>query len=293
MKLTFSPLIVGTMRLGSWGANFDTQQLARYIDECLDLGLVDFDHADIYGHYTEESRFGEVLKRRPDLVQKVRITTKCGIKLVTENRPSHKLKSYDSTAQHILASVDRSLTDLGVEQVELMLLHRPDSLMNPHEVAEAFEKIKAQGKVKYFGVSNYTTSQFEMLNAFTPLLTNQVEVSLLHLNALYDGTLDQSLRLGITPTAWSPFGGGAIFSTSEDTRIQRIQQVATAIGQTHGASMDQILLAWIYKHPSGIVPVIGSSKVSRIQSALEASKISLSHEEWYQLLEASTGEEVA
>lgn len=293
MKLTYSPLIVGTMRLGSWGANFDTQQLERYIDECLELGLMDFDHADIYGHYTEEAHFGEVIKRRPDLASKVRITTKCGIKLMTENRPSHQLKSYDSTAQHILTSVDQSLSDLGVEQVELLLLHRPDFLLNPHEVAEAFEQLRTQGKVKLFGVSNYSTSQFELLNAFTPLVTNQVEVSVLHLHALYDGTLDQCLRLGISPTAWSPFGGGAIFSESTDPRIQRIQEVATEIGKRHEATMDQVLLAWVFKHPSGIVPVIGSSKIARIKTALAATEITLSHEEWYQLLAASTGEEVA
>ncbi len=293
MALTFSPVIIGTMRLGAWGANLSTSDLERYIDECVDLGLIDFDHADIYGHYTEEARFGEVLKRRPDLVAKLNITTKCSIKLVTENRPSFRLKSYDSSPDHIRKSVDQSLQDLGIEQIELLLLHRPDSLMNPHAVAAVFEELKAAGKVKHVGVSNYSPSQFDLLNSFTPLQTNQVEVSLLHLNALQDGTLDQCLKLGVTPTAWSPFGGGEIFSESSNPRIQRIQKVAKELGEVHGAGVDQILLAWIFKHPAGIVPVTGSSKISRIKTALEASKIQLSHEEWYMLLEASTGEEVA
>ncbi|MEO0895605.1 MAG: aldo/keto reductase [Bacteroidota bacterium] len=293
MALTFSPVIIGTMRLGAWGANLSTSDLERYIDECVDLGLIDFDHADIYGHYTEEARFGEVLKRRPDLVTKLNITTKCSIKLVTENRPSFRLKSYDSSPEHIRKSVDQSLQDLGIEQIELLLLHRPDSLMNPHAVAAVFEELKAAGKVKHVGVSNYSPSQFDLLNSFTPLQTNQVEVSLLHLNALQDGTLDQCLKLGITPTAWSPFGGGEIFFESSNPRIQRIQKVAKELGEVHGAGVDQILLAWIFKHPAGIVPVTGSSKISRIKTALEASKIQLSHEEWYMLLEASTGEEVA
>ena len=293
MALTFSPVIIGTMRLGAWGANLSTSDLERYIDECVDLGLIDFDHADIYGHYTEEARFGEVLKRRPDLVAKLNITTKCSIKLVTENRPSFRLKSYDSSPEHIRKSVDQSLQDLGIEQIELLLLHRPDSLMNPHAVAAVFEELKAAGKVKHVGVSNYSPSQFDLLNSFTPLQTNQVEVSLLHLNALQDGTLDQCLKLGVTPTAWSPFGGGEIFSESSNPRIQRIQKVAKELGEVHGAGVDQILLAWIFKHPAGIVPVTGSSKISRIKTALEASKIQLSHEEWYMLLEASTGEEVA
>ncbi|MCI4667360.1 MAG: aldo/keto reductase [Bacteroidia bacterium] len=290
--LEFSPIIVGTMRLGSWGANMDTQSLERFIDECVDMGLVDFDHADIYGHYTEEARFGEVLRRRKDLVNKLRITTKCGIKLVTENRPSHALKSYDLSKAHILASVDQSLKDLGVEQVELLLLHRPDSLMNPHEVAEAFEQIRSAGKIKHFGVSNYSTSQFDLLNSFTPLVTNQVELSLLQLDALYDGTLDQSLRLGLKPTVWSPFGGGKIFQESDDEQVQRVQETAKALAEKYNAGVDQILLAWIFKHPANIVPVVGSSKTSRIKSALEAKNIQLTHQEWYMLLESSIGNEV-
>lgn len=281
------------MRLGAWGANLSKAELERFIDECVEVGLVDFDHADIYGHYTEEARFGEVLKGRPDLVQKLKITTKCSIKLVTENRPAHRLKSYDSTPKHIRASVENSLRDLGVEQLELMLLHRPDSLINPREVAEEFDKLKKEGKVKHVGVSNYSPSQFDLLNSFTPLVTNQVEVSLLHLNAFFDGTLDQCLKLGITPTAWSPLGGGAIFSSSEDPKIQRIQKVAKELGEVHAVGVDQILFAWIFKHPAGIIPVTGSSKMSRIKSALEATQVNLSHEEWYMLLEASTGEEVA
>lgn len=292
MKLEFSPVIVGTMRLGAWGADMDSNTLERYIDACLDLGLKDFDHADIYGHYTEESRFGAVLKRRKDLISKIRLTTKCGIKLLTENRPSHQLKSYDSTKSHILKSVDQSLQDLGVESIELLLLHRPDSLMNPHEVAEAFEELRKSGKIQHVGVSNYSTSQFEMLNSFTPLTTNQVELSLLHLDPLYDGTLDQSIQHGITPMVWSPFGGGEIFSDSADPRIKRIQKTAKELAAAHGVGMDQILLSWVFKHPAGIVPVVGSSKITRIKSALEAKDIQLSHEEWYMLLEASSGNEV-
>ncbi|MEL6393519.1 MAG: aldo/keto reductase [Bacteroidota bacterium] len=290
--ITFAPIVVGVMRLGTWGVNMDTQELERYIDECLEHGLSDFDHADIYGHYTEEAHFGEVIKRRPDLRQKMEITTKCGIKMRSENRPDHRVKSYDSTAAHIIQSTENSLKELGVERLKLLLLHRPDYLLDPSEVAEAFERLKNEGKVQFFGVSNYTTSQFELLNAQTPLVTNQLEVSLTHPDALDDGTLDQSLRLGLPPMAWSPFGGGQLFTDSEDPQIKRIQQVAGELGETYGASLDQLLLAWILKHPARIVPVIGSSKIQRVKSALDATKIQLSHEDWYQLLEASRGEEV-
>jgi len=291
-KINFAPLIIGTMRLGEWGAKMNTNELERFIDACLDLELNDFDHADIYGHYTEEGNFGKVIKRRPDLKSKIQITTKCGIKLVTENRPHHKIQSYDSSKNHIITSAENSLKELAVDQIDLLLLHRPDFLMNPHEIAEAFEVLKKNGKVKNFGVSNFTPSQFEMLNSFTPLVNNQVEISLLHLNPFQDGTLDQCLKLNIQPTAWSPFGGGKIFTESDDPRNNRIQKVAKELSEKYNASLDQILLAWLLKHPSSIIPIVGSTKISRIKTAKEALQINLSHEEWYQLWEASVGEPV-
>ena len=281
------------MRFGEWGVKMDSKALENFIDVCIDLGLKDFDHADIYGHYSLESEFGEVLKRRRDLKQKIRITTKCGIKLVTKRRPSHRIKSYDSSFQHILKTVDNSLKSLQVDQIDVLLLHRPDYLMNPHEIANAFDQLKQNGKVKHFGVSNFTPSQFELLHSYSPLVTNQIEMSLLHLNALNDGTLDQCLKYRIHPTVWSPFGGGSIFEVSADPRIQRLQKKATTIANRYEATIDQILLAWLKKHPSGIIPIIGSSKIKRVKSALAGLDIQISHEEWYELLEASTGEEVA
>lgn len=292
-KIHFSPIVVGVMRLGTWGANLDAKQMERYINQCLDLGITDFDHADIYGDYTEEAHFGEVLKRRPDLKNKVEIITKCGIKMLASNRPDHKIKSYDSTKSHILQSVENSLKDLAIDQIKLLLLHRPDYLLNPHEVAEAFELLSTQGKVQHFGVSNYTTSQFNLLHSFTPLVTNQIEFSPTHQQPLDDGTLDQALKLGFQPMAWSPFGGGEIFSSTDNPAINRIQKTAKQLGEKYNAEIDQILLAWLLKHPAGIVPVVGSSKIDRIQSALEARNITLTHEEWYKILQASRDEEVA
>lgn len=291
-NITFSPIIIGTMRLGVWGNKLTTQELEKYIDQCLDLGLQDFDHADIYGHYTEEGRFGQVIKRRPDLKQRVRVTTKCGIKLITENRPSYKIKSYDSSKAHIIFSAENSLKELGLESMDLFLIHRPDYLMDAQEIAEAFESLRKSGKVKAFGVSNFTTHQFELLNSYVPLVTNQIEISLLHLDALEDGSLEQCQKLKVVPTAWSPFGGGAIFKEDATPRIKRIRKTAAELGEKHNASIDQILLAWLFSHPTGIVPIVGSSKIERIQQAKLAKEVQLSREEWYELLEASRGEEV-
>ncbi len=292
-KIEFSPLIVGMMRMGSWGANMSTPELGRFVDQCIELGLVDFDHADIYGHYTEEANFGKLIKERPDLKSKVRITTKCGIKMISDNRPGHKEKSYDSTGQHIIQSTENSLKELGVEKIDLLLIHRPDFLMDPADIAEASQRLKAEGKILHFGVSNFTPAQFEMLNSFTPLATNQIEASVLHTSPFEDGTIVQCQRLGITPTIWSPFGGGSIFGLSSDPNILRLREKLNEIADRHHAGMDQILIAWLNKHPAGLVSITGSTKIERIKSALEALNIELSHEEWYEIWQASKGEEIA
>lgn len=291
--IQFSPFIVGAMRLGDWGAQMNSHALEKFIDGCLDMGLADFDHADIYGHYTEEARFGDVLKRRPDLKSKIQITTKCGIKLITPNRPTHSIKSYDATREHIIQSAENSLLALGVEAIDLLLIHRPDYLMDASEIATAFSDLKKAGKVKHFGVSNFTPSQFELLNSFTPLVTNQVEISVLRRNAFEDGTLDQCQKYNIQPTAWSPLGGGAIFEDTKDESIIRIQKVLLELAEKHKASADQLLFAWLLKHPSSIVPVLGTTKIARVKAAVEAKQIVLSHEEWYQIWEAALGTEVA
>lgn len=290
--IEFSPLIIGTMRLGEWGVKMNTSALEIFVEECLALGLNDFDHADIYGHYTTEEDFGKLLKIRPDLRAKIQLTTKCGIKLVTPNRPTHQIKSYDSSKEHILRSAEQSLKALSTDYVDLLLIHRPDFLMDPAAIATAFEQLKSSGKVKHFGVSNFTPSQFDLLNSYFPLVTNQVEISITHLNAFQDGTLDQCLKYKIAPTAWSPLGGGAMFQDSDDQRILRIKKIAGLLADKHEVQIDQILLAWLLKHPSGILPLLGTSKISRVKSALNATTINLSHEEWYMLLEASVGHEV-
>lgn len=291
--ISFSPVVVGVMRLGDWGVKMTENELERFIDECVELGIRDFDHADIYGFYTAEEEFGAVLRRRKDLRHKIQLTTKCGIKMVCENRPTHKIKSYDSTKAHILASAENSLKNLHVDNLDLLLLHRPDMLMDPDEIAEAFTQLKKEGKVKHFGVSNFTPSQFDLINSATPLVTNQIELSLLHLHPLTDGTLDQCLKHKIQPMIWSPLGGGALFMDTPDARIDRIKKVAQPLAEKYQVGLDQILLAFVQKHPTRPVPVLGTSKVERVKAALAAKDIKLTHEEWYDLYQASTGEEIA
>jgi predicted oxidoreductase len=290
--IQFSPIIIGCMRFGAWGVKMSTNELERFIDECLELGLNDFDHADIYGGYTTESQFGEVIRRRPDLKQKIQVTTKCGIKMVCEERPNHKVASYDSGSAHILKSVDRSLSHLGIETIDLLLLHRPDYLMDPFEISDVFEELSDAGKVKHFGVSNFSTSQFDLINDQFPLVTNQIEASLLHLDAFSDGTIDQCFRLGIQPTIWSPFGGGRMFGQSDDERILRLQKKLEEFCEKYRATSDQIQIAWLLCHPSQMIPILGTSKIERVKAARAAREIQLSKEDWYDLLQVSMGESV-
>ncbi|MEM9361665.1 MAG: aldo/keto reductase [Bacteroidota bacterium] len=291
-KENIAPFIIGTMRLGTWGSQLSTSEYEKFIEGCLELGLKDFDHADIYGHYTTEEDFGNVLKSRKGLRDKMRITTKCGIKLISENRPNHTIKSYDLSAQHILESVDLSLENLKTDYIDVLLLHRPDYLFNPHEIAEVFEKLKQSGKVLEFGVSNFLPSQFDLLHSVTPLVTNQVEISILHRNAFEDGTLDQCQKHNIIPTAWSPLGGGSLFGKTTSPEMETIKKVLDALGEKHNATHDQILYAWLRKHPAGIIPVLGTSKLERIQTAYKALDITLLREEWYMLWEAALGREI-
>lgn len=293
MKVSHSSIIAGTMRLGIWGANFNKLQMQQFIEQCIELRAVDFDHADIYGHYTTEATFGEVLKNNSSLRSSIYLTTKCGIKLLAENRPDHQIKSYDTSKEHIIYSAEQSLKNLETDYIDILLLHRPDYLMHPTEIAEAFEILKKSGKVKAFGVSNFSASQFELLNSFTPLITNQVAISALHLNAFNDGTLDQSFQLGLSPTAWSPLGGGTYFSNEPNEQISRLQPVVEKLSEKYTCKEDELLLAWLAKHPSGIIPVIGTSKIERVASAVKAQQIDISHEDWYKVWQASTGKEVA
>jgi predicted oxidoreductase len=223
----------------------------------------------------------------------MRITTKCGIKLVSENRPEHRIKSYDLSKDHIKQSVESSLLALHTDYIDTLLLHRPDYLLNPHEIAESFTALKKEGKVKYFGVSNFSVSQFDLLQAIFPLCTHQVEISLLHREAFENGILDQCQKWGIRPTAWSPLGGGILFSPSLDNKIKEVQTIIAELGEKYNAQQDQVLLAWLRKHPAAIVPVLGSSQLSRIKNAKDSLKIKLTHEEWYMLWQAAIGTEIA
>ena len=286
-----SRLALGLWRLADWG--LDTAGILARIEAVLDLGISTFDHADIYGDHTCEGLFGGALARRPELRERMELVTKCGIKLVSERRPGRRLKHYDTSRGHIVESVEASLRELRTDRVDLLLLHRPDPLLDPDEVAAAFGELRDAGKALHFGVSNFTAAQLEMLAARLPmpLVTNQIEISPLELGAWRDGTLDQCLRQGIAPMAWGPLAGGRLFH-GDDERARRVRPVLGELAAEAGAGPDQLALAWLLAHPAGIVPILGTGRPERLRAAAAACDLRVSREQWFRLWTASTGEEV-
>ncbi len=289
---TFSRTIPGMMRLNQWGMN--KAAIADWIQGCLDMGVTTFDHADIYGRYTCETLFGEALAIRPELRDRIEIVTKCGIKLVSPNRPEHHLPHYDTSTAHILASVENSLHELHTDRIDLLLIHRPDPLMDADAVAEAFTRLRAAGKVLHFGVSNFTPFQLDLLASRLdfPLVANQVEISVMHMDALHDGTLDHCQQHRITPMAWSPVGGGALFvgAGEQETRLRNaIEEIGAALG---GAALDQVALAWLLALPSHPLPVLGTGKLERVRAAVEAESLVLTRQQWFTIWKASAGHNV-
>ena len=284
-----SAIVAGVWRLAEW--RFDLRARIGWIEACLDLGITSFDHADIYGDYRVETLFGEALAASPSLRERMQLVSKCGIKLVSEQRPAHEMKSYATSRAHVVASVERSLRALHTDHLELLLVHRPDYLMDPEALAAMFAELRAEGKVLHFGVSNHSTSQLALLHRRWPVATNQIELSPLHMASLDDGTLDQCLDLGLRPMIWSPLAGGRIF-TDGAAPARRIRAVLEALGRELDVSPTTVAYAWVLRHPSRPVPITGSRRIEALRDAVAALDLTLPSDAWYRVWEASAGREV-
>jgi len=273
-----SRIITGVWR---W-ASLSPETVERLIQTSLDEGITTFDHADIYGDHSCEELFGKVLKNNSSLRAKMQLVTKCGIKFPSAKRPNTWIKHYDTSEDHIVWSVENSLKMLGTDQLDLLLIHRPDPLLNPREVSEAFVKLKAQGKVLHFGVSNFTPSQFEMLQQFLPfpLVTNQIEISLSRIDPLFNGDLDVLMKHEASAMAWSPLGGGKLHFEDRDWFGK---------ASKYNATYSQLALAWLLKHPSNIFPLLGTTKPERIIEAAKSTDIELDKQDWFEMLKWAMG----
>ncbi|GAB3018727.1 aldo/keto reductase [Bowmanella dokdonensis] len=288
-SLSFSRMIQGYWRLNDW--EMSAQQLVSFIEQGLELGITTTDHADVYGAFTEERRFGQALKLAPHLRDKIEIISKCGILFPCEEQPRVIEKHYDTRRDYIIRAAERSLHELGIERLDVLLIHRPDPLMDADEVAEAFRCLKQAGKVRHFGVSNFSTSQFALLQSRVdePLVTNQLEISVVHPDYLFDGTLDYLQQHRIRPMAWSCLGGGEVF---HDYQYKDLRVRAAEIGEQMGASLDQVLLAFVLALPCQAMPLLGSGNLDRIRTQVGALDLKFDRQQWFSLLEVARGQAV-
>ncbi len=266
-----------------------------------EAGYTHFDHADIYGNGLCEEIFGRALRDVPGMRERIMIASKCGIRWQGEPQDSAPHR-YDFSAKHILRSCEASLQRLGTDRIDLYMLHRPDYLAAPDEVAAAFSTLKQQGKVLEFGVSNFRPSLLGALQSACPmpLIVHQVEIHLARLDSLEDGTLDQCLERGITPVSWSPLAGGLLGDGGqvdggrpEADRLRGLLAVLDEHARQHGVSRTVVSLAWLLKHPAGVIPIVGTTNLERIRDAARADAVDLSREDWYRLLVAARGQGLA
>ncbi|HET6553383.1 MAG TPA: aldo/keto reductase [Dyella sp.] len=286
--LALSPIVAGLWRITSW--KLSIAERVRWIEQALELGITTFDLADIYGDYEAEGHFGEALKVAPALRGRMQLVTKCGIRLRSAQR-SYRVNYYDTSAAYVRAQVEQSLCNLHTEQLDLVLIHRPDYLMDAAALAQTFATLTREGKVAHWGVSNHTTSQFALLHQHHPLLTNQLELSPLQMDALDDGTLDQAQQLGLRPMIWSPLAGGNLFN-GEDGRALRTRAAMLEIAGRHGISLTTLAFAWILRHPSRPHPITGSGRMANLGDAVKALDVVLDAEDWYAIWTASKGHSV-
>jgi predicted oxidoreductase len=288
-----SAMAYGVWRLGDDPKGTTTKFVREKIDACLESGITTFDHADIYGLYTCEGLFGAALAESPELRGQMEIVTKCGIRHPSDALPDVAMKHYDATADSVESCVDRSLRELQIDTIDVLLIHRPDWLTRADDTAAGFQRVMDKGKVRSVGVSNYTTSQFDLIASCLDEVpvTNQVEVNLLHMDAIYDGTLNQCEQHDIHPMAWSPLAGGRIM-TGEDADAVRTRDALLTIGNELGATPEQVALAWVAALPSQPQVVIGTNQPDRIRESADSVSLNLSRTQWYRLWEAAQGNEV-
>lgn len=300
--LTTSRLAYGCWRIAGWNPDELTPEIEaagrRAVIAAFEAGYTFFDNADIYGRNAAERVFGQALKEVPAMRERVVVLTKCGIHprgTPTPDTPGR----WDFSASHIVAACEGSLQRMGIETVDVLLLHRPDYLADPAEVAQAFVNLRAAGKVRHFGVSNFRPSLVAAIQAVCPLplVAHQVEISLAKLAAFTDGTLDQCLQNRLTPMAWSPLAAGLLgdgakrlLPAQQAYRPAPILSALDQIATARGVNRVVVALAWLLKHPSKIVPIVGSTNPGRIREAVQADELDLTRDEWYRLLDAALGE---
>ena len=286
--LSFSRIVYGMWRLSD-DDNTAPSHVQAKIEACLAQGITTMDQADIYGGYAAEEVLGAALKAAPQLKDQIEIVTKCNIVAPAGRYSDARVKYYDTSAAHINASVDHSLRLMNLDKIDTLLVHRPDPMMDHHETGAALDALVASGKVRTIGVSNFKLHDWTLLQSAmkTPLITNQIELSLSAHDALTNGDVAYLQERDIPIMAWSPLGGGALLTSSSATR-----DLMAKIGSDHGVDAAAVAVAWLLAHPAQIMPIMGTNNLSRISALSDAMKINMDSETWFELYTAALGKEV-
>ena len=286
--LSFSRLVYGMWRLAD-DSDTSVKHVDAKINAALDQGITTFDQADIYGGYTAEAVMGTAIKANPSLRQRLEIVSKCDIVIDAGRHSGARVKHYNTTAAHINASVDASLAEMGIEEIDVLLVHRPDPLMDHHETGAALDALVDAGKVRAVGVSNFRPWDWNLLQSAMrhPLVTNQIELSLKHIAPFTNGDLAFHQQHGHVVMAWSPLGGGDLMTASNEL-THRLDSIATRSGVDRAAVATAFLLA----HPAKITPVLGTNNLERISAISAAETVELDRQDWFYLYEAALGGEV-
>ncbi len=291
--LELSRIIYGLWRLAD-DKNTTTSHVQAKLESCLAQGITTFDQADIYGDYASEKLFGTALKAAPALREQMQIITKCDIMLISDHYPARRVKYYDTSRTHLELSVNNSLSNMNIEQIDLLLIHRPDPLMDAAETGATLDDLIASGKVASVGVSNFRPYDWDLLqsNMKAKLQTNQIELSLLKTDPFTNGDLAFMQQHKIAPMAWSPLAGGALFDPNANSQTANLRTRLDVIAAEQNVGTDAVAVAWLLKHPAGILPVLGTNSLDRIAKLSDATKVDLDRETWYELYTLACGHEV-
>ena len=287
--LNFSQIIYGMWRLAD-GQNKDVKSVSNKINLCLDQGITTFDQADIYGDYSAESLFGLALKENKSLRNKIEIVTKCGIVAPCGKYADVPVKYYDTSKDHIDASVDASLKNMNIDYIDMLLIHRPDPFMDHNETGQALDKLIKSGKIGAVGVSNFKPYDWELLqsNMVNKLQTNQIELSLQSIDAFSNGDISFHQKNATPIMAWSPLGGGKLMT--ENTKLTNKMD---HIGSHYNVDRSAVAISFLLSHPANIIPVMGTNNADRISRISDALKIKMDRVTWFELYTAALGREVA
>tara|TARA_R110000868_G_scaffold213438_2_gene463479 strand:+ start:53 stop:925 length:873 start_codon:yes stop_codon:yes gene_type:complete len=287
-KTKLSPIIAGTMNWGVWDKNLTINEMESMIQICLENKITTFDHADIYGSYTTENDFGKAFAASKIAREKMQLISKCGIQMLADNR-DNTIKHYDYSKTHITTSVERSLKNLNTDYLDVFLLHRPSPLMQADEIAEAVSKLKSEGKIIDFGLSNFTSSQTELIRQKIEVNYNQIQFSATNYEPMLDGSLDYMQLHQIQPMSWNPLG--SIFR-EDNTQTHRLKKLLATLVSKYELGSDTLLLSWVLKHPAKVIPIAGTVNVARIQALHKAVALELEKEDWFAIWSESMGEDV-